>query len=136
MTLRSKGLTFCCWNLILHQKRNENDKNTIFFDKKCQVTFFMNSPQWPVVWYDQTFRETGKIYQHPFVRRTHSYLQKKHIRALNQNSAAKKAAPRKKTAKIMKNILNKQKWSDSMLKFLFSNLQCFTHSTERQFIIL
>ena len=34
----SDWLIFCCGNLILHQKRNENDKNTNFAMKKQKKT--------------------------------------------------------------------------------------------------
>ena len=30
----SVWLIFCCGNLILHRKKNENDENTFFFDEK------------------------------------------------------------------------------------------------------
>ena len=33
----SDWLIFCCGNSILHQKRNENDKNTNFFIKKTKT---------------------------------------------------------------------------------------------------
>ena len=55
----NSGFWLCCENLILHQKRNEDEKSTNSLMKdnkkiknicKYEVAFFtLNSPHWPVM---------------------------------------------------------------------------------------